>query len=73
MTASARATFPKTILAPMEGVSSAGTRALLASYAPIGLVCTPFIRITDQRPSEAFLRAQVERERVSALSVQLLG
>lgn len=57
----------------MEGVSSPGTRALLASYAPIDLVCTPFIRITDQRPSETFLVSQVKRELVRPFSVQLLG
>ena len=57
----------------MEGVSSPGTRALLHSYSPIDLVCTPFIRITDQRPSEAFIISQVSRETVRPFSVQLLG
>lgn len=57
----------------MEGVSSPLSRELLQSYAPIGLVCTPFIRITDQRPSVEFLRSQVRRERVANLSMQLLG
>jgi len=64
---------PVTLLAPMEGVSSPGTRQLLASYAPIGLVCTPFIRITDTRPSPEFLRAQVAREKIDNISIQLLG
>lgn len=57
----------------MEGVSSPSTRALLGSYAPIGLVCAPFIRITDQKPSVDYLTSVVERESVPNLSVQLLG
>ncbi|MGC4066195.1 MAG: tRNA-dihydrouridine synthase family protein [Polyangiaceae bacterium] len=64
---------PKTMLAPMEGVCRPSTRALIGSYAPIGVFCTPFVRITEQPPSEDFLRRVVERETVRPLSVQLLG
>ena len=34
-----------TLLAPMEGVTNAVIRTLLASYGGIGAVCTEFVRI----------------------------
>lgn len=57
----------------MEGVTSAAVREVLASYGPIGLVCTEFVRISGGRISAAYLRKQVERLPTVPLSVQVMG
>ena len=64
---------PLVVLAPMEGITGAAVRALLAGYGPIGLVCTEFVRITGEKTSEAYLRRQVSKAVGVALSVQVMG
>lgn len=64
---------PPTVLAPMHGVGGPETRAVIASYGPIGLVSVPFVRITQHRPRAAELERQIVRVPGSALSVQLMG
>ena len=50
---------PALVLAPMEGVTSAPVRGVLANYAPIGLVCTEFVRIAGEKISRPYLLRQV--------------
>jgi tRNA-dihydrouridine synthase B len=64
---------PACVLAPMEGVTSAAVREVLASYGPIGLVCTEFVRISGDRISASYLRRQVEKLPTVPLSVQVMG
>ncbi|HOU91557.1 MAG TPA: tRNA-dihydrouridine synthase family protein [Polyangiaceae bacterium] len=63
---------PATVLAPMEGVTTPGVRALFASLGPVGLVCTEFLRIHPRTPL-ARVGAAVVRAPGVALSVQLMG
>jgi tRNA-dihydrouridine synthase len=56
----------------MEGVTNAAVRAVLASYGPIGLVCTEFVRISGEQIAPAHLRRQVEKTPGVALSVQVM-
>jgi len=64
---------PASVLAPMEGVTNAAVREVLASYGPVGLVCTEFVRISGGRISPTYLRKQVEKLPDVALSVQVMG
>jgi len=57
----------------MEGVTNAAVREVLASYGPIGLVCTEFVRISGEKISPAYLKRQVERLPHVPLSVQVMG
>ena len=57
----------------MEGVTNAAVREVLASYGPIGLVCTEFVRISGDRISPSYLRRQVEKLQTVPLSVQVMG
>jgi tRNA-dihydrouridine synthase C len=57
----------------MEGVTNAAVREVLASYGPIGLVCTEFVRISGGQISRAYLRRQVEKLCSVPLSVQVMG
>jgi len=57
----------------MEGVTCAAVRRVLASYGPIGLVCTEFVRISGERISASYLRKQVEKLPTVPLSVQVMG
>jgi nifR3 family TIM-barrel protein len=57
----------------MEGVTNAAVREVLASYGPIGLVCTEFVRISGGRISPSYLRRQVEKLPTVPLSVQVMG
>ena len=43
----------------MEGITSAAVRGVLASYGPLGMVCTEFVRVAGDRISEAHFRRQV--------------
>jgi nifR3 family TIM-barrel protein len=57
----------------MEGVTNAAVREVLASYGPIGLVCTEFVRISGGRISRAYLKRQVEKLPGVPLCVQVMG
>ncbi len=57
----------------MEGVTNAAVREVLASYGPVGLVCTEFVRISGGRISHAYLKRQVEKLPGIPLSVQVMG
>ena len=64
---------PACVLAPMEGVTNAAVREVLAGYGPVGLVCTEFVRISGGRISSTYLRKQVEKLPNVPLSVQIMG
>ncbi len=64
---------PPFILAPMEGITSAAVRGVLASYGPLGMVCTEFVRVAGEKISEAHFRRQVTKLPGVALSVQIMG
>jgi nifR3 family TIM-barrel protein len=57
----------------MEGVTNAAVREVLASYGPVGLVCTEFVRIAGVAISPPYLRRQVEKVAGVPLSVQVMG
>jgi tRNA-dihydrouridine synthase B len=57
----------------MEGVTNAAVREVLASYGPVGLVCTEFVRISGGRISRSYLKRQVEKLPGVPLSVQVMG
>ena len=57
----------------MEGVTNAAVREVLASYGPIGLVCTEFVRISGGGISRSYLARQVEKLPGVPLSVQVMG
>lgn len=64
---------PPWVLAPMEGVTNAAVREVLASYGAIGLVCTEFVRIAGEKISKPYLQRQVDRLPDVPLSVQVMG
>ena len=64
---------PACVLAPMEGVTNAAVREVLASYGPVGLVCTEFVRISGEKISRPYLERQVEKLPSVPLSVQVMG
>jgi tRNA-dihydrouridine synthase B len=57
----------------MEGVTNAAVREVLASYGPVGLVCTEFVRISGEKISRPYLARQVEKLPTVPLSVQVMG
>lgn len=57
----------------MEGITSAAVRGVLASYGPLGMVCTEFVRVAGDRISETHFRRQVSKLPGVALSVQIMG
>lgn len=57
----------------MEGLTTATVRGLLASYGPLGLVCTEFVRVAGECVSKRHLAQQVEKAPGVALSVQIMG
>ncbi len=57
----------------MEGVTNAAVREVLASYGPVGLVCTEFVRIAGEKISRPYLERQVEKLPSVPLSVQVMG
>lgn len=62
-----------TMLAPMEGVSHAVFRALLAEQGGIGCVCTEFVRVTATPLTRAVLAREVLFAPDVPLSVQVMG
>jgi tRNA-dihydrouridine synthase len=57
----------------MEGVTNAAVREVLASYGPVGLVYTEFVRIAGEAISPSYLRRQVEKLPGVPLAVQVMG
>jgi tRNA-dihydrouridine synthase B len=57
----------------MEGVTSEPTRGLLATYGPLGLVCTEFVRVAGESVSRRHLERQVRKPPGVPLSVQIMG
>lgn len=57
----------------MEGVTTASVRALIASYGPVGLVCTEFVRVAGESVSKKYLAQQVQKAAGVPLSVQIMG
>jgi tRNA-dihydrouridine synthase len=57
----------------MEGVTNAAMREVLASYGPVGLVYTEFVRVSGEAISPAYLRRQVEKVPGVPLAVQVMG
>ncbi|MCO4761179.1 MAG: tRNA-dihydrouridine synthase family protein [Myxococcales bacterium] len=62
-----------TLLAPMEGVSHPTFRKLMAERGGIGMLCTEFVRITDQRINPRALAREVVKQPGMPLSVQVMG
>jgi tRNA-dihydrouridine synthase B len=62
-----------TFFAPMQGVSTAGVRDLVAELGRPGIMCVPFVRVTAIRPSVKWLLSQVHRTSDIPLCAQLLG
>lgn len=72
----ARAMFPfdpPTMLAPMEGVTHAALRAILAERGGIGIVSTEFVRIGRGPMSARYLASTVVKPPGTPLSVQVMG
>ena len=61
------------MLAPMHGVGTVGVRDLIAGSGRPGMICAPFLRITEQRPNIPWILGQLHRTGGIPLSVQLLG
>lgn len=64
---------PRTLLAPMEGVTHPLLRELVAARGGVGVVCTEFVRVTAHPLAPSQLRKHVVRPPVGALSVQVMG
>jgi nifR3 family TIM-barrel protein len=64
---------PPAVLAPMEGITHEDQRQLLASYGPLGLVSTEFVRVSRGPLSARHVRTKTVAAPGVALSVQLMG
>ncbi len=62
-----------TLLAPMEGVSHPTFRALMTQRPGVGVVCTEFVRVTEQAASVRALARAVVKVPGIPLSVQVMG
>ena len=62
-----------TMLAPMEGVSHPTFRALMTETPGVGIVCTEFVRVTEQRARDKALAKSVVKAPGLPLSVQVMG
>lgn len=63
----------QTVLAPMEGVSHATFRRLVAERGGVGLVCTEFVRISRAPLTAKGVVAHVQKNDFAPLSVQVMG
>lgn len=61
------------VLAPMEGVSHAEFREMMAVRGGLHLVCTEFVRITQHPPTLRQLQREVVKAPGVPLSVQVMG
>lgn len=64
---------PRTLFAPMEGVTHPILRELIARRGGVGAVCTEFVRVTANPLGRAILTKHVVRPSVGLLSVQVMG
>ena len=64
---------PKTMLAPMEGVTDITIRNAMAEIGGIGLLCTEFVRISCSVISNKSLKKAVIKTPGVPLSVQIMG
>jgi tRNA-dihydrouridine synthase B len=64
---------PPAMLAPMQGITHAAQRELVASYGPLGLVSTEFVRVSRGPLSPSHVRRRTVPAPGVALSVQLMG
>lgn len=64
---------PRTLFAPMEGVTHPILRELVARRGGVGVVCTEFVRVTSNPLGRAILKKHVVRPSAGALSVQVMG
>jgi tRNA-dihydrouridine synthase B len=64
---------PPTMLAPMEGVTHATLRAILAEHGGLGVVSTEFVRIGRGPMSAKHLASTVIKPPGTPLSVQVMG
>jgi len=64
---------PRTMLAPMEGVSHPAFREMMASKGGLGVVCTEFVRVSRGPLSAVALRREVVKVDGVPLSVQVMG
>ncbi len=61
------------MLAPLEGVSHAALRAMVAERGGVGIVCTEFVRVSAAPLSARALGAEVRKAPGVPLSVQVMG
>jgi tRNA-dihydrouridine synthase B len=64
---------PATALAPMEGITHPGLRALYLERGGLGLVCTEFVRVSRAPLAIEAVRREVVRDPRAPLSVQVMG
>jgi nifR3 family TIM-barrel protein len=64
---------PRTLLAPMEGVTHPELRAILSETGGIGAVCTEFVRVSRAPLSPKALVREVVKAPGVPLSVQVMG
>lgn len=65
--------LPPTLLAPLWGVLPMKLHEVAVDYGPVGLVCTPFVRITSAQPSVRWVKSHVPAGSLGPVSVQILG
>ncbi len=64
---------PRTLFAPMEGISHGPMRDLMASRGGVGIVCTEFVRVTSSKMGARTVEKHVIKSNHAALSVQVMG
>lgn len=64
---------PATAFAPMEGITHREHRELIASYGPLGLAYTEFLRVSRAPLDAKLVRSHAEGTPGVALAVQLMG
>jgi tRNA-dihydrouridine synthase len=62
-----------TLMAPMQGVGASSIRDTIAQSGPPGMFCTPFLRVTAQRPNISLVKAHLHRTGRLPISAQVLG
>lgn len=63
----------RTMLAPLEGVTNALYREMIAANGGVGIVCTEFVRVSKNPIRRETLAAEVVRLPDTPLSVQVMG
>ena len=65
--------LPRTLVAPMEGVTNFPIRNILAAKGGVGLLCTEFVRIQGHTVSQKKIAKHVLKTEGTPLSVQVMG